>query len=146
MSILTTLALFTFAFSFQTFEPFHREDVTLTRSQTGKSHDIPYSYYTQKLDHFTPEDPRTFKQRYVLNDKFYKKSHMLIFYINGEAEMSNSRATKGFYYSMHHSLSNFSFSFLSFLNIYYLSFLISFFSSGSGISCISCMFGAQILW
>ncbi len=49
------------------------------------------AYYEQTIDHFNfyPTSPATFKQRYVLEDKYYKKelNGPLFFYCGNEGDI-----------------------------------------------------------
>ncbi|VVD02762.1 unnamed protein product [Leptidea sinapis] len=50
-------------------------------------HNAPAKWFNQKLDHFTPTDMRTWKQRYFVNDSFYDSKHGHIFLmVGGEGE------------------------------------------------------------
>lgn len=48
----------------------------------------PEQWFTQTLDHFNPQDSRTFQQRYYVNDQYYKPNGIIILYINGEGPVS----------------------------------------------------------
>ncbi|KAA6390203.1 MAG: putative Thymus-specific serine protease [Streblomastix strix] len=56
-----------------------------------------FEIFPQKVDHFNPSSLETFKQRYILNGTMYDDSHTLVLYIEGEAQLTLSRAQKGYH-------------------------------------------------
>ena len=100
--LLTAALIFHFANSFMMFEPSLLEQKSRrSNALTASTTSYPYQYFDQIIDHFNPNGSGTFKQRYVVNEDYYDDSHMLIFYLNGEAQMSNGRASRGFYRSLY---------------------------------------------
>ncbi|KAK2954094.1 putative Thymus-specific serine protease [Blattamonas nauphoetae] len=51
-----------------------------------------FRIFNQKLDHFDPTNTKTFKQRYLVNDTYYRNSHTMYLYLNGEAPLRASRS------------------------------------------------------
>lgn len=64
--------------------------------QNEKSN-VATKWFVQRLDHFTPGDGRTWKQRYFVNDDFYDRSKggPVFLMIGGEGEASDKWMTKG---------------------------------------------------
>ena len=49
---------------------------------------VQTEFYEQKLDHFSPTDTRTWKQKYFTNDEYYKEGGPVFLMIGGEAAIS----------------------------------------------------------
>ncbi|XP_023014735.1 putative serine protease F56F10.1 [Leptinotarsa decemlineata] len=66
------------------------KDYQNTKSWNLQSSPSKYErWFTQKLDHFNPNDERTWKQRYYVNDEFVNKQRNIAFLmIGGEGEAS----------------------------------------------------------
>jgi len=45
--------------------------------------------FTQRLDHFTPSDGRTFNERYFIDDTYYTQGGPLLFYCGGEGPIDH---------------------------------------------------------
>ena len=60
------------------------------KKQTPRNSDSEYLTFSQKIDHFDPNNTETFEQRYLFEDKYYMKSHMLFLYISGEQTLSTT--------------------------------------------------------
>ncbi|XP_054156711.1 putative serine protease K12H4.7 [Oppia nitens] len=62
-----------------------------------KSHTntLPDNWFDQRVDHFNNSDTRTFKQRYFLNDKYYKTGGPVFLLVDGENEGQDYFITKG---------------------------------------------------
>ncbi|XP_054157912.1 putative serine protease K12H4.7 [Oppia nitens] len=56
---------------------------------------LPDNWFDQRLDHFNTSDSRTFKQRYFINDKYYKTGGPVFLVLDGEGESSDYFITKG---------------------------------------------------
>lgn len=86
------LLLLTFIFSFFEAKFFGFRDLSETAfpdktERTYHRAGNSYYYFDQKLDHFNTSDDRTFKQRYLSEDKYYWGSHLMFVYISGEQNM-----------------------------------------------------------
>ena len=54
----------------------------------GPLHNVSELWFRQRLDHFKPTDLRTWRQRYFINDTFYKPGGPAFLMIGGEGEAS----------------------------------------------------------
>lgn len=100
--LLIKFLLISLISSFRIFEPSLINKFNIDSHSPNISDDNPYLTYYQKLDHFNTSDQNTFAQRYLLNEDYYDDSHMLIFFLNGEAQLMPSRAKNGFQVGLDH--------------------------------------------
>ncbi|XP_054156701.1 uncharacterized protein LOC128955089 [Oppia nitens] len=56
---------------------------------------LPDNWFDQRVDHFNTSDTRTYKQRYFINNKFYKTGGPVFLMLDGEAEGTDYFATAG---------------------------------------------------
>ncbi|XP_054157915.1 putative serine protease K12H4.7 [Oppia nitens] len=56
---------------------------------------LPDNWFDQRVDHFNTNDTRTFKQRYFLNNKYYKTGGPVFLLVDGENEGQDYLITKG---------------------------------------------------
>lgn len=56
---------------------------------------VETQWFTQSIDHFSPTDQRTFKQRYYVNTEYYKPGGPAFLYIGGESELSAGSIASG---------------------------------------------------
>ncbi|ODM93114.1 putative serine protease K12H4.7 [Orchesella cincta] len=61
----------------------------------GDPEKVSTLWLNQTLDHFTPSDTRTWKQRYYVNDQFYKPGGPVFLMIGGEGEATSIWMTNG---------------------------------------------------
>lgn len=57
---------------------------------SGQYSDLKALIYKQNLDHFNPQDTRTFNQRYYVNDAYFNKSNPdapVFLYLGAEGEL-----------------------------------------------------------
>ncbi|KAH7823897.1 putative Calpain-type Cysteine Protease [Monocercomonoides exilis] len=95
--LLFLISIFGTVNSFIIFSPDKGLRNDIGKNQTFHKASAPqYKTFIQRVDHFDPSNKATFSQRYLINEEFYKDSHMLYFYINGEAEMAPTRASVGY--------------------------------------------------
>ena len=92
----TLLLFFSLSYSFINDEIWKKRHLR-KRQLLTTADSYSYQYFDQKVDHFTPSNTDTFQQRYVVFDKYYDDSHILLFYLNGEAEMAVNTAEDGYY-------------------------------------------------
>ena len=45
------------------------------------------AFFEQQMDHFAPS-PRTYQQRYFVNDEYYKPNGPMFFYLGNEADVT----------------------------------------------------------
>ena len=68
--------------------PLSRAWVPETDVPTPTSADCYLSHFTQRLDHFSTTDPRTFSQRYFWNDTFFQPGGPILYYTGNEADVT----------------------------------------------------------
>ncbi|XP_054156708.1 putative serine protease K12H4.7 [Oppia nitens] len=56
---------------------------------------LPEKWFDQRVDHFNTSDTRTFKQRYFINNKYYKTGGPVFLYLDGESEAMDFIITDG---------------------------------------------------
>ncbi|CAL8110230.1 unnamed protein product [Orchesella dallaii] len=64
-------------------------------SPIGDPEKVQTLWYNQKLDHFTPSDTKTWRQRYYVNDQFYKPGGPIFLMIGGEGEATDIWMSNG---------------------------------------------------
>ena len=65
-----------------------------------KNSTSPVMFFTQKTDHFNPTDLRTWKQAFVVVDKFYKPGGPVIFELGGEGPMDDKISPRNLAYNL----------------------------------------------
>ncbi|XP_050439494.1 putative serine protease K12H4.7 isoform X3 [Adelges cooleyi] len=63
--------------------------------ETRNAQPVVDYWFQQKLDHFNPTDKRTWKQRYQINQDFYKSGGPVFLMIGGEGKMSSKWINSG---------------------------------------------------
>eukprot|EP00099_Drosophila_melanogaster_P013078 NP_001287406.1 uncharacterized protein Dmel_CG3734, isoform B [Drosophila melanogaster] len=82
----------------RTFKRIHEEPPLPTTQ--NRADVVQTLWIEQKLDHFDPEETRTWQMRYMLNDALYQSGAPLFIYLGGEWEISSGRITGGHLYDM----------------------------------------------
>ncbi|ETO20282.1 hypothetical protein RFI_16937 [Reticulomyxa filosa] len=57
-------------------------------------------YYEQKLDHFNPQDTRTFKEKYLVCSEYWKQGGPIFFYSGNEGEIESFYYNTGFMFDI----------------------------------------------
>ena len=65
------------------------------------ANDVPEQWFKQKLDHFDAQNTELWKQRYFVNDQFYRRGGPVFFLLGGEGKEEFLREEHVFCFTVH---------------------------------------------